>query len=88
MRVAADAQEVGRRQEHAAARDARLKKLEEEACVAQEMFEVIQSKWNSLSLLNDPLDLYKDTENQRGDYIVAHKMIQHFFKNIFNLLVI
>jgi hypothetical protein len=64
--VAADAHEVSRRSEQASAKDERIKKLEEEASVAQEKFETINAKWEDIAILNDPLDLHQETEMQRG----------------------
>uniref|UniRef100_A0A1B6H2U9 Dynein regulatory complex protein 1 n=1 Tax=Cuerna arida TaxID=1464854 RepID=A0A1B6H2U9_9HEMI len=65
VRVAADAHEVKRRADQAAAKEARIKKLEEEANLAQQKFNQINSKWESITLLNDPLDLHQETERQR-----------------------
>ncbi|KAG8331281.1 DNA replication checkpoint protein Drc1 [Homalodisca vitripennis] len=65
VRVAADAHEVKRRADQAAAKEARIKKLEEEANLAQQKFNQINSKWENITLLNDPLDLHQETESQR-----------------------
>ncbi|XP_054269675.1 dynein regulatory complex protein 1 isoform X2 [Macrosteles quadrilineatus] len=65
VRVAADSHEVSRRSEQAEAKAARLKKLEDEANIAQEKFNNINEKWEGIAILNDPLDLHQETEMQR-----------------------
>lgn len=64
--MAADAHEVKRRCDQATAKQERIQKLEEEANIARDKFDAINSKWDSIALLNDPLDLNKETELQRG----------------------
>uniref|UniRef100_A0A1B6E7F5 Dynein regulatory complex protein 1 n=1 Tax=Clastoptera arizonana TaxID=38151 RepID=A0A1B6E7F5_9HEMI len=65
VQVACESYEVNRRVDEASSKQIRLKKLEDEAAIAQEKFEEINSKWSEIAGYNDPLDLNHETELQK-----------------------
>lgn len=66
VRVAGNSYEVKRREDEAALREARIQHLMSEATVAEEKFNSLTAKWEKISSYNDPLDLYEETEQQKG----------------------
>lgn len=65
IQVAGNAHEVQRREDEAITRAARIAHLEEEAQIANDKFNAINAKWEKISKLNDPLDLFQETEKQK-----------------------
>jgi dynein regulatory complex protein 1 len=66
VRIANDAREVKRRKDEVAAREKRLKRLEDQANESVEKFNEVSSRWKIILESNDPLDLYHDIEEQKG----------------------
>lgn len=64
--MAGESYEVKRRNDEASAKEIRLQKLEEEAALAVDKFNEINSKWEEIATYNDPLDLHQETEIQKG----------------------
>jgi hypothetical protein len=66
VRIANDAREVKRRKDEVAAREKRLKRLEDQANESVEKFNEVSSRWKVILETNDPLDLHHDIEEQKG----------------------
>jgi hypothetical protein len=66
VRIANDAREVNRRKDEGAAKEKRLKKLEDQARESAEKFHDVNSRWKVILESSDPLDLHHNIEEQRG----------------------
>lgn len=70
VQVANDAREVKRRKDEVATREKRLERLEDQANESVEKFNVVNSRWKIFLESNDPLDLHRDMEEQKGKSVL------------------
>ena len=49
-----------------------MQALEEEARLAEEKFQEINSKWRIIESFNDPLDINNASQVQRGEYSISY----------------
>lgn len=65
VRVANDSREVDRREDEGIGREKIIEQLEEEANLANEMFNEIADKWCEILKDNDPLQIHEDMNQQK-----------------------
>lgn len=65
IRIGNDAKEVERRQIEHEQREEQMKKIDEEAAAATQIFNEINERWETLKLYKDPLDIHASIEDQK-----------------------
>jgi hypothetical protein len=88
VRVANDAREVKRRKDGVAAREKRIKRLEDQANESSEKFNEVSSRWKAILELNDPLDLHHAIEEQKGKSMWCTLLYVVYYLNFYTMCLI